>query len=84
MIKEIYGRLPEIIKTLLQKASEVSCNNEKIQNARNNLFRKLNIIMDEMNDLSNNEGDKLSEEYIKKILEMPRSLPDIMKWKFKS
>jgi hypothetical protein len=84
-MKELYERFPDIIKMLLQKATQTSYGeeSEKIRNARSRLLSKLNDAADEMSKLSNLEGEGLTEEHIKKISKIPRSLPDSMKWKIK-
>lgn len=85
MIKELYGRFPDIIKMLLQKASETAYSDEsdEVTAARNKLLAQLNSAAEEMSRLSNLEGEGLTEEHIKKLLEMPRPLPESMQWKFK-
>ncbi len=85
MIKGLYERFPDIIKMLLQKASQTKYGEEsdRIRNARNKLINQLNEAADEMSKLSKMEGEGLTEEHIKKILSIPRPLPDSMKWKIK-
>jgi hypothetical protein len=85
MIKELYGRFPDMVKMLLQKASETVYGEEteRIKNARNRLLAQLNAFTEEMSKLSNMEGEGLTDEHIKKILETPRPLPESMKWNFK-
>jgi len=65
---EIFNRFPELIKALLLKISQTSPDNE----ALNRLTSKLDPIMSEFERLSQQKGEKLTDEQIKDILKIPR------------
>lgn len=76
MIEEVLKRFPEMIKSLLEKASKVNTN-ETIERkmARDKLIRQLQNATEELGKLSQQPGKRLTEEQIKKLLEIPRPLP---------
>ena len=79
---EIFKKLPELIQTLLSRIEQtgISQENEDMAKARQKLISQLKMIVQEMSDLSGQKGEKLSEEQIKQILEIPRPASSFVPW----
>ena len=69
---EIFNRFPELIKALLLKISKTSSDNE----ALNRLTSKLAPIMSEFERLSQQKGEKLTDQQINDILKIPKKDQD--------
>ena len=78
MFDEIFKKFPQMIKTLLEKSITSSSKEEYKK-----LLHKIKAITEEMDRLTRVSGERLTDEQIKKILEIPRSTPDMFKWKIK-
>lgn len=82
---ELIKKFPELIKTLLDKLSqsEFSSNDvPEIKAAKERLLSQLQTITDEMIELQNQGGERLTEEQIKKLFEV-RTLPQSLQWNIK-
>lgn len=82
---ELIKKFPELIKTLLDRLSESEFSSNdvpEIKAAKERLLSQLQTLTDEMIDLQNQGGERLTEEHIKKLLEA-RTLPQSLQWTIK-
>jgi hypothetical protein len=77
MIEEMLRKFPEMIKSLLEKASQVNNETPKRKEAKDKLIKQLQSATEELGKLSQQPGERLTEEQIKKLLEIPRPLPQL-------
>lgn len=74
---ELLKKFPELIKTLLEKLSQMETNNidkPEIKAAKEKLYNKLTNITKEIVECQNKEGEKLTEEQAKILEEIPRNI----------
>lgn len=83
MFDDLFKKFPEIVRMLVQKASESKNINDsdEAKIARNKLLYQIKCATEEMDRLSNIDGERLSQEQIESIFKMPRQLPEQFKWK---
>ena len=72
MFDEIFGRLPEVIQSLLDKISQ----NPDESKEKEKLISNLRNINEELNRLSQMQGDKLTKEQVEEMLKIPRPMPN--------
>jgi hypothetical protein len=84
-MNELFEKFPELIKSLLEKISQSDYGNSKpeMKAARDKLLSRLHGVMEEISHLQHQEPNSLTEEQIKKLIDMPRPLPPSMQWKIK-
>jgi len=70
---EIFSRFPEMIKSILEKIEQtnISKDTEEIKHARNLLIKKLKGITENIANLAEGDGEKLTEEQQKVIKNLP-------------
>lgn len=81
---ELLKKFPELLKALLDKLSEsdISANIPEMKEAKDRLFSQLQTITNEITELQNQPGEKLTEEQCKVLMEkLP--LPPSMQWTIK-
>ena len=79
MIEEMLERFPEMVKALLEKASQANSVSDTPERkaARDKLISQLQGATEELSRLSKTPGEGFTEEQIKKLLEIPRPLPQL-------
>jgi len=84
MIDDIMRKFPDLVQALLQKVSQTEAASEapERKRAREKLVAQLRGATDELARLSQQPGEKLSEEQMKEILSIPRPLPQNIPWAF--
>lgn len=84
MIDELLKQFPILLKALLEKLSqsEFSVSGKEAQEAKNKLLSQLQSLTDEISKLQNVSGEKLSEEQIKKLVDLRGGMPN-MNWLIK-
>jgi hypothetical protein len=82
MIDELLRRFPDILNTLIEKASQSKSDNPVVCAARNRLLEQLKDITGQLAKLSDMEGEKLTEEQVSAILSIPRPASKNLGWAF--
>ena len=79
MIDEILKKFPEMIKAMLEKAekTEVSESPER-KKAKDKLIAQLKGISEDLERLSNQDGEMFTEEQMKELVNIPRQAPNII------
>lgn len=78
MFDELFKKFPEIVRMLIQKASQN--NNSK---EMDKLLYQIKCATEEMDRLSKVQGEGLSQEQMETILKMPRPVPKQYQWQIK-
>ena len=81
-LDELIKKFPELIGALLSKLaqSEFSADIPEIQEAKNKLMGQLKSITDEIAQLQNKEGERLTEEQVRQLSDLRASTA---KWTIK-
>ena len=84
MFDEIIKKFPDLIQALLQKVSQSDVESETSERkeAREKLITQLRNATEELSRLSQQPGERLTEEQMKEILSIPRPLPQNIPWAF--
>jgi len=79
MIDEILKKFPEMIRAMLEKAEQTSSSETpERKKAREKLLAQLKDVANELTRLSNQEGETLSEEQMKNLVNIKRPAPSII------
>lgn len=80
MLNEIMKKFPDLIQALLQKVSQSeTIEIPIIKKAREKLIKQLSDTTKELSRLSQQPGEKLTKEQMKKIISIPREIPKLGK-----
>jgi len=83
MIDDVLKKFPDLIQALLKKVSQVeSSESTERKKAREKLIAQLRSATEELGRLSQQPGERLTEEQMKEILSIPRPLPENIPWAF--
>lgn len=75
MLNEIMKKFPDLIQALLQKVSQSeTVETPIIKKAKKKLINSLQNITEELSRLSQQPGEKLTKEQMKKIISIPREI----------
>jgi len=82
MIDEILRKLPDLIQSLMGQSFQKGSIHEtpEMAEARNKLVAQLQNILTEISEISNQSGERPSQEQIQQILQIPRLTPSSMPW----
>jgi len=83
MFDEVMRKFPDLVQALLKKASQMETTETPERKlAREKLVASLRSITEDLAKLSQQPGEKLTEEQMKKMLSIPRPLPQNIPWAF--
>jgi hypothetical protein len=82
MIGEILRKLPDLIQSLVSQSFQKGSVHEtpEMAEARNRLVAQLQTILGEISEISEQDGERLSEEQMRRIMQIPRLTPSSMPW----
>ena len=84
-MNELFEKFPELIKSLLEKISQsdYGSSNPEMKSARDKLMSQLHEVMNQISYMQHQDPGVLTEDQMKRLIDMPRSLPASMQWKIK-
>ena len=78
-MNELFAKFPELIQMLLDKVAQQPINESSEREvAKQKLLNKLKNIMGDITNLSKQNGELLTEEQLKKVLEIPQPQVDLI------
>lgn len=78
-MNELFAKFPELIQMLLDKVAQQPINQSSEREvAKQKLLYQLKNIMGDITNLSKQNGETLTEEQLKKIMEIPQPQVDLI------
>ena len=78
-MNELFAKFPELIQMLLDKVAQQPINESSEREvAKQKLLNQLKNIMGDITNLSKQNGELLTEEQLKKVLEIPQPQVDLI------